>query len=129
MDHSFFDNLNDTPPVVATVKAHFINTNSRLFARPVTAARLRGQRLAARVLRKSGRVLHAFMGPLRGAQNCLVGDDRDQVRLRGRAFSLTICCPSMELEWAQVPGSDHRDPTMVPATRLAGSLRSLTPDL
>ena len=69
MDHSFFDNLNDTPPVVATVKAQLINTNSRLFARPVTAARLLGQRLAARAPRKSGRVLHAFMGPLRGAQN------------------------------------------------------------
>ena len=42
------------PPIVATLKAHETQPNSRLFARPDAAARLPAQHLAARAPRKIG---------------------------------------------------------------------------
>ncbi len=56
------------PPIVATVKAHETNANSRLFARTVAVQRLLWQRRSFRLSRNDGGVLRAFMGPLRGAQ-------------------------------------------------------------
>jgi|GEM_PF-4886635 len=55
--------------MVATLKAHLIRAKYRLCARSVDATRLLGQRHVAGRLCKIGRVLHAFMGPLRRAQN------------------------------------------------------------